>query len=72
MPRVGRVVVGFGRDAADVAMTTSYGALDLEHMTVWAEEVAVIEEEPLPKLAPLEPAKPEHMTHAQLLGGGVR
>jgi len=27
------------RDAADVAMTTSYGALRLERMTVWADEV---------------------------------
>ena len=72
MPRVGRVVVGFGRDAADVAMTTSHGALSLSQMTVWAEEVAAPSEEPRPKLAPLEPAKPEHMTHAQLLGGGVR
>jgi hypothetical protein len=65
-------VVGFGRDAADVAMTTSYGALSLLQMTVWAEEVATAKESPSPKLAPLEPAKPEHLTHAQLLGGGVR
>jgi transglutaminase-like putative cysteine protease len=72
MPRVGRVIVGFGRDAADVAMTTSYGALDLRQMTVWAEEVVAAIEEPLPKLAPLEPRAPAHMTHAQLLGGGVR
>jgi transglutaminase-like putative cysteine protease len=72
MPRIGRVVVGFGRDAADVAMTTSYGALNLLKMTVWAEEVAAAKEEPRPKFAPLEPAKPEHMTQEQLLGGGVR
>lgn len=38
LPRVGRVVVGYGRDAADVAMTTSYGALRLVQMTVWADE----------------------------------
>ena len=72
MPRVGRVVVGFGRDAADVAMTTSYGALNLLKMTVWAEEVATSKEEPRPAFAPLEPTKPVHMTQAQLLGGGVR
>ena len=68
------MVVGFGRDAADVAMTTSYGALALRQMTVWAEEVATAVEEPLPKLAPLEPRTPApaHMTHEQLLGGGVR
>jgi hypothetical protein len=29
-------------------------------------------EESLPKLAPLEPLLPAHMTHEQLLGGGVR
>jgi transglutaminase-like putative cysteine protease len=39
VPRIGRVVIGYGRDAADVAMTTSYGALRLERMTVWADEV---------------------------------
>ena len=39
VPRIGRVVIGYGRDAADVAMTTSYGPLRLERMTVWADEV---------------------------------
>lgn len=38
-PRIGRVVVGHGRDAVDVAMTTSYGASHLKTMTVWADEV---------------------------------
>lgn len=38
-PRAGYVVVGQGRDAADVALTTSYGALRLARMTVWADEV---------------------------------
>jgi transglutaminase-like putative cysteine protease len=38
IPRIGRVVVGYGRDAADVALTTSYGALRLAKMTVWADE----------------------------------
>jgi transglutaminase-like putative cysteine protease len=40
VPRVGRVVIGRGRDAVDVAMTTSYGPQQLRQMTVWAEEVA--------------------------------
>jgi transglutaminase-like putative cysteine protease len=35
--RVGRVVVGRGRDAADVAMVTSFGKVDMVGMTVWAE-----------------------------------
>jgi transglutaminase-like putative cysteine protease len=37
--RVGRVVIGRGRDAVDVAMVTTYGAATLEGMTVWADEV---------------------------------
>ena len=38
VPRTGRVVIGRGRDALDVAMVTSYGAAVLESMTVWADE----------------------------------
>ncbi|MBV9170684.1 MAG: transglutaminase family protein [Chloroflexi bacterium] len=38
-PRIGRVVIARGRDAVDVAMSTSYGAQRLQSMTVWAEEV---------------------------------
>jgi transglutaminase-like putative cysteine protease len=38
--RTGRVVIGRGRDAVDVAMVTTYGAATLENMTVWADEVA--------------------------------
>jgi transglutaminase-like putative cysteine protease len=37
--RIGRVVIARGRDAADVAMVTSYGKLVLEQMTVWADEI---------------------------------
>ncbi len=37
--RVGRVLVGRGRDALDVAMITTYGAPRLAQMTVWADEV---------------------------------
>jgi transglutaminase-like putative cysteine protease len=39
-PRIGRVVIGRGRDAVDVALTTSYGAARLNQMTVWADECA--------------------------------
>ena len=35
--RKGRVKVGHGRDAVDVAMVTSFGAARLESMTVWCE-----------------------------------
>ena len=37
-PRIGRVLVGRGRDALDVAMVTTYGSPRLEQMTVWADE----------------------------------
>ena len=36
--RKGRVLIGHGRDAADVAMMTSFGMPRLESMTVVAEE----------------------------------
>jgi transglutaminase-like putative cysteine protease len=37
--RSGRVVIGRGRDALDVAMVTSYGGAVLETMRVWADKV---------------------------------
>ncbi len=37
-PRIGRVLIGRGRDALDVAMITSYGAPRLQSMVVWADE----------------------------------
>ena len=37
-PRKGRVLIGVGRDAADVAMSTAFGAPWLESMVVVAEE----------------------------------
>ena len=38
--RIGRVLMATGRDAADVAMTTSFGRADLRHFFVVAEEEA--------------------------------
>jgi transglutaminase-like putative cysteine protease len=38
VPRIGRVVIGRGRDAVDVALTTSYGAARLQKMTVWSDQ----------------------------------
>lgn len=35
--RIGRTIIGRGRDAADVAMITTFGAVTLESMTVLAE-----------------------------------
>lgn len=38
VPRIGRVLMARGRDAADVAMTTSFGKNTLERLTVWTDE----------------------------------
>jgi transglutaminase-like putative cysteine protease len=38
-PRVGRVLMARGRDAADVALLTSFGTSRLERFTVWCNEV---------------------------------
>jgi transglutaminase-like putative cysteine protease len=39
-PRIGRVPIGRGRDAIDIAMVTTYGVATLETMSVWADEVS--------------------------------
>lgn len=38
-PRIGRVLIARGRDAADVAITTTYGLHTLERFQVWTDEV---------------------------------
>ncbi len=38
-PRTGRVVMARGRDAVDVALTTSFGAAILQDFTVWTDEL---------------------------------
>jgi len=38
-PRIGRVLMAVGRDAADVAITTSFGRADLQHFKVITDEV---------------------------------
>jgi transglutaminase-like putative cysteine protease len=38
--RIGRVLIGRGRDALDVAMITTFGGPELVEMTVWADEFA--------------------------------
>jgi len=39
-PRVGRVLMAVGRDASDVAITTSFGGASLTHFNVVSDEVA--------------------------------
>lgn len=38
-PRIGRVLMATGRDAVDVALTTSFGNTTLERFVVWTDEV---------------------------------
>ncbi len=40
IPRIGRVVMARGRDAVDVALTTSFGPTKLEKFEVWTDEVS--------------------------------
>jgi transglutaminase-like putative cysteine protease len=40
MPRIGRVLIARGRDAADVALSNSFGPSTLTNFTVWTDEVA--------------------------------
>ena len=38
-PRIGRVLMARGRDAVDVALTTSFGSTNLTEFSVWTEEI---------------------------------
>ncbi len=40
MPRIGRVLMARGRDAADVALTTTFGVNTLQAFKVWTHEVS--------------------------------
>jgi transglutaminase-like putative cysteine protease len=40
MPRIGRVLIAQGRDATDVAITTTFGPNILTGFTVWCDEVS--------------------------------
>jgi len=39
VPRIGRILMARGRDAADVAMTTTFGQNQLISFTVWSDEI---------------------------------
>jgi len=39
VPRIGRVLIARGRDAADVAITTTFGPNTLQSFRVWTDEV---------------------------------
>jgi transglutaminase-like putative cysteine protease len=40
IPRIGRVLMARGRDAADTALTTTFGVHQLVSFTVWTDEVS--------------------------------
>ena len=42
VPRIGRVLIARGRDAADVAIATTFGPNTLESFKVWTDEIAEI------------------------------
>lgn len=42
VPRIGRVLMARGRDAADVAITTTFGVNQLQSFKVWTDEVAAV------------------------------
>jgi transglutaminase-like putative cysteine protease len=39
-PRIGRVLIARGRDAADVAISNTFGPNTLKHFDVWTDEVS--------------------------------
>jgi transglutaminase-like putative cysteine protease len=43
-PRVGRIVIARGRDAADVAISTAFGAARLERFRVITEEMKDVDQ----------------------------
>src|SRR6201999_3521191 len=54
-PRIGRIVIAHGRDATDVAISTTFGAAQLSHFSVHTDEVredlgVATTVEPLPQL----------------------
>ena len=40
VPRIGRILMARGRDAADVAIATSFGVNRLASFKVWTDEIA--------------------------------
>ena len=45
-PRAGRILMARGRDAADVAISTTFGPNILESFRVWADEVPAVPQAP--------------------------
>ena len=64
VPRVGRVLMARGRDAADVALLTSFGSSRLERFGVWCSEVGDVAALPVDEQEPLNSAKLASMQSA--------
>ena len=60
LPRLGRVLMATGRDAADVAITTSFGTANLTHFFVESYEI-----DPTGQKVPLPPATPQAESQTQ-------
>jgi transglutaminase-like putative cysteine protease len=60
-PRIGRVVMARGRDAVDVALTTTFGPHTLSSFRVWTDEVpeaALTEPQAIPPGLPMAVSEP--------------
>ena len=42
IPRGNRIIIAYGRDAADVALVTQFGAITLEYMSVWVDSEPMV------------------------------
>jgi len=63
-PLIGRIPIGHGRDAVDVAMMTTYGAAQFRQMTVWCD---VVGDEHPPTLITSAPADCADTTAGQVI-----
>jgi len=64
--RVGQVLIARGRDAADVAIATTFGPNTVESFRVWTDEIADSAKIETARIAPVTPAQ---MSRARPLGG---
>ena len=55
MPRIGRILIGRGRDAADVAISTTFGFNVLRKFTVWTDELPAADGSKAPIVQPSSP-----------------
>jgi transglutaminase-like putative cysteine protease len=63
-PRIGRILMVRGHDAADVAMMTTFGDYELTHLRVWTDEV----DESLPEPQLIEALQKRPVSEALVLG----